>query len=119
MSILNDYKVWRENPNKIYWNMINVSEIPLNILREFKDYIRWTVNYDSDYLNFYNILKYNKFIDMDFIREYINGYKEERRFELNNVIGILDSRGFSPKQYRELLRMWVDWNVENKTKGLY
>lgn len=118
--MINDnYNIWREKPDDVCWQSINVADIPIDVLREFKEYIKWTVNYNCEYLNFYKILKFNKNIDMDFVREFISSYREERRFELDEVISILDSRKFRQKYINELLRMWIDWNVENHTEGYY
>lgn len=108
----------RKNADVIFWWEVQVNYLPLDFLREFKDKIDWSTLKTSN-MSFYDILRYNNYIDIDFIREFINGYEEDRRFELRQVISILDSRGFSPKQCREFLRMWVDWHVEVGIKGYY
>lgn len=108
----------RKSPNLIAWWDINVSHLTLEELREFRDYIDLP-NKNlllSQNINFFKLLRYNENIDFDFVREFIPKLKGQA---IKEVLVILESRRFEPKYIRELLRLWVDWNVKHKTKGLY
>ena len=105
----------RKDPDSIDWWNVSINHKSLSDLREFKDYIDTTIH-RTDKINFFDILKYNENVDFDFVREFIPKLKGK---EIREALGILESRFFKPKYIKELLRLWVDWNVENKTKGLY
>lgn len=109
-----DYLI--ENQDKIEWWKIGVEHMPLEIIREFIDKVSTTSSFSIG-MSIYKIFKYNKYVDFDFIREmtlYFNN-----RIDIKEVISIIDSKGYKQKYINELLRMWVDWNVKNKTKGFY
>lgn len=114
MNSIYKFDDWREHPDTVNWSLTGISYIPLNILREFKDYIYFDGTYGNPYrINFFNLLRLNKNIDIDFIREFIG---ELDIYGVRQVISILDSQGYSPRQYGEFLRMWVDWNVKNRSE---
>lgn len=107
----------RETPDLIAWWDINISHLTLEELREFKDYIELPDKYGfTQKINFFNILRYNENVDFNFVREFIPKFKGKH---FQEALGILESKFFKPKYIRELLRLWVDWNVKHKTKGLY
>lgn len=114
MNIQLDKKPEDKN-EEVYWWAIHVHHMPLSVIREFKDKLDFPF-LRPGVLPFYNILRYNENIDFDFIRELVNEFKD--KIDLREVMSIIDYR-FGSKHYLELLRMWVDWNIEHKTKGLY
>ena len=95
-----------------YWSS-NLHHMPLNTIREFKDYLDFNLIF-PEHIPFYDILRCNKNIDFDFVRELLGEF--QNKIDLREVMSIIDRR-FGRKNYIELLNMWVKWNLKNKTKG--
>ena len=107
----------KNKDEEAYWWSLNAHHMPLNVIREFKDYLDFTIYHIfPEGIPFYDILRCNENIDFDFVREMLGEFSD--KIDLKEVMSIIDGK-FGHKNYMELLDIWVKWNLKNKTKGYF